>query len=64
MYNSPPPGGAAAGLIGVGSGTLAVTGFSALSLAMLSAILIVAGLVLVRIAYLARCDRADAIAAA
>jgi hypothetical protein len=64
MYNSPPPGGAVAGLIGVGSGTLAVTGISALTLAMISALLIVCGLILVRIAYLARCERQDAAVAA
>ncbi|HWJ98639.1 MAG TPA: hypothetical protein VNQ33_10800 [Acidimicrobiales bacterium] len=60
MYNSPPPGAAVAGVIGIGGGTLAVTGFNTLSLGIIAALLIVGGLVLLRIAVLARTERESA----
>lgn len=53
MYNSPPPGTGIAGL-GIGTGTLAVTGFSSVALGMVAALLIVLGLILLRIAMLRR----------
>lgn len=56
MYNAPLPGTIIGGTLGIGVGTLPVTGINALSLGLLAAVLIVAGLVLVRIAYLARGD--------
>jgi len=54
MYNAPLPGTIIGGTVGIGTGTLAVTGMNALSLGLLAAVLIVSGLLLMRIAYLAR----------